>query len=66
MKALDKNKIKNQKGVSLPEVLIVLFIIAILVVLALPQITASRRMFLFSGIQRQVSTSLNEARQNAM
>ncbi len=50
----------------MPEVLIVLLIIAILVVLALPQITASRRMFRFSGLQRQISTSLNETRQNAM
>lgn len=66
MKALYKYKIKNQKGFSLPEVLIVLLIIAILVVLALPQITASRRMFRFSGLQRQISTSLNETRQNAM
>ena len=66
MKALYKNKIKNQKGFSLPEVLIVLFIIAILVVLALPQITASRRLFRFAGIQRQLSSSLNETRQNAM
>lgn len=66
MEALYRNKIKSQKGFSLPEILIVLFIIAILVVLALPQITASRRMFRFAGIQRQVSTSLNETRQNAM
>lgn len=66
MKALYKNKIKNQKGFSLPEVIIVLLIIAILVVLALPQITASRRLLRFSGIQRQVASSLNEARQNAM
>jgi prepilin-type N-terminal cleavage/methylation domain-containing protein len=66
METLYKNKIKNQKGFSLPEVLIVLLIIAILVVLALPQITASRRLFRFSALQRQISTSLNEARQNAM
>ncbi len=66
MEALIKNKIKNQKGFSLPELLIVLLIISILVVLALPQITASRRLLRFSGIQRQLGTSLNEARQNAM
>jgi prepilin-type N-terminal cleavage/methylation domain-containing protein len=66
MKALYKNKIKNQKGFSLPEIIIVLLIIAILVVLALPQITASRRLFRFSAVQRQISTSLNETRQNAM
>lgn len=50
----------------MPEILIVLLIIAILVVLALPQITASRRMFRFSSVQRQIGSSLNEARQNAM
>jgi prepilin-type N-terminal cleavage/methylation domain-containing protein len=66
MEAFYKNKINNQKGFSLPEVIIVLLIIAILVVLALPQITASRRLFRFSGLQRQISTSLNETRQNAM
>lgn len=66
MKALSKNKLKNQKGFSLPELIIVLLIIAILVVLALPQITASRRLFRFSGIQRQIATSLNETRQHAM
>jgi len=66
MESLLKNKIKNQKGFSLPEILIVLLIIAILVVLALPQITASRRMLRFSGMQRQLATSLNEARQSAM
>lgn len=66
MKRLDKNKIKNQKGFSLPEVLIVLLIISILVVLALPQISASRRLFRFNGMQRQIAASLNETRQNAM
>jgi prepilin-type N-terminal cleavage/methylation domain-containing protein len=66
MEAPYKNKIKNQKGFSLPEVIIVLLVIAILVVLALPQITASRRLFRFSGMQRQIASSLNEARQNAM
>jgi len=59
------NKI-SQKGFSLPELIIVLLIIAILVVLALPQMTASRRLFRFAGLQRQVAASLNEARQEAM
>lgn len=66
MKSFDKNKLKNQKGFSLPETLIVLIIIAILVVLALPQINSSRRLLRFSAIQRQIGSSLNEARQNAM
>lgn len=66
MKALYKNKIKDQRGFSLPELIIVLLIIAILVVLALPQITASRRLMRFSAMQRQVATALNETRQHAM
>lgn len=57
---------KGQKGISLPEIMIVLIILAILVVLALPQIIASRQMFRFSAVQRQVAATLNEARQNAM
>jgi Tfp pilus assembly protein FimT len=60
---LVKNK---QQGIGIPEVLIVLFIIAIIVVLALPQIMSSRRLFRFSGVQRQVVTSLREARQHAI
>ena len=50
----------------MPELVIVLLVISILVVLALPQINASRRLFRFSGVQRQINSSLNEARQNAM
>lgn len=64
MKTL-RNK-KNQKGFGLIELLIVLLIIAIVVVLALPQIISSRRLFRFSGMQRQVTTALREARQEAM
>lgn len=55
-----------QKGFSIPEVLIVLFIIAIIVVLALPQIISSRRLFRFAGVQKQVVSVLREARQEAM
>ncbi len=57
---------KGQKGFSLPEMIVVLLIISIMVVLALPQINASRRLFRFSGMQRQVGASLNDARQEAM
>lgn len=60
------DKIKKQKGFSLPELIVVLLVIAILVVLALPQLTASRRLFRFAGLQRQVAASLVEARQEAM
>lgn len=57
---------KNQKGFSLAEVLIVLFVIAIIVVLALPQIISSRRLFRFAGVQKQIVSVLREARQEAM
>lgn len=67
MKSIDKNKNKQaQSGFSLPELIIVLLIIAILVVLSLPQVIASRRAFSFSGMQRQVAATLSEARQEAM
>lgn len=67
MTTLDKTKkIKNQKGFSMPELIVVLLVISILVVLSLPQLSASRRLFRFSGMQRQIVASLNEARQDAM
>jgi Tfp pilus assembly protein FimT len=59
----DKNK---QKGFSIAELLIVFFVIAIIVVLALPQIISSRRLFRFAGVQRQVVSALREARQQAI
>lgn len=65
--AVNKEKISDKsKGFSLPELIIVLLVIAIMVVLALPQIISSRRLFRFSGIQRQITASLIEARQEAM
>lgn len=65
---LEKNPLRkrNQRGFSLAELLIVFFIIAIIVVLALPQIMSSRRLFRFGGVQRQVVSALREARQEAM
>lgn len=57
---------KTQSGFSIAEVLIVLFVIAIVVMLALPQINSSRRLFRFSGVQRQVINALREARQHAI
>ncbi len=60
------SKLRKQKGFSLPELLVVLLVAAIILVLALPQIISSRRLFRFSGFQRQVATSLREARQEAM
>ena len=67
MKEAVKNRtFKGQTGFSLPELIVVLLIVAILVVLALPQVISSRRALRFSGLQRQVATSLREARQEAM
>ena len=62
-----KNKFsRGQKGFSLPELVIVLLVAAILLVLALPQIISSTRLFRFAGMQRQVAASLRDARQAAM
>ena len=61
-----KDKFIKQKGFSLPELVIVMLILAILVTLALPQIISSRRLFRFSGMQRQITASLRDARQEAM
>lgn len=67
MKADKKTKIsKNQKGFSLPELIVVLLILSILVVLALPQMIASRRSFRFAGVQREIASTLSQARQEAM
>ena len=63
---IKSEKYGKQKGFSLPELMIVVFIIAIISVLALPQINAARRAFRFSGLQRQIAASLTEARQQAM
>ncbi|MGI8470195.1 MAG: prepilin-type N-terminal cleavage/methylation domain-containing protein [Pyrinomonadaceae bacterium] len=57
---------KNQKGVGLAELVVVLLVIAIVVVLALPQVISSRRLFRFSGLQRQISATLRDTRQEAM
>lgn len=61
-----RTKLSKQKGFSLPELMVVLLVGAIILVLALPQIISSRRLFRFSGLQRQVATSLRESRQEAM
>lgn len=58
--------LSGQKGISVPEIVIVMLILSIIVVLALPQIINSRRLFRFSGMQREVVTFLREARQEAM
>lgn len=62
----NSEKLKKQKGFSLPELVIVVLIIAIVSVIALPQLNAARRAFRFSGLQRQTAAILTEARQQAM
>jgi len=59
-------KFKRQKGFGLPEMLIVVFIIAIVGVIALPGIISSRRLSQFTEMQKQIASSLSEARQEAM
>ncbi|MGC2234816.1 MAG: GspH/FimT family pseudopilin [Pyrinomonadaceae bacterium] len=67
MLAVNKQKfLTKNKGFSLPELLIVLLVGAIILVLALPQLISSRRLMKFSAMQKQVSASLIEARQEAM
>lgn len=61
-----KKIFKRQKGFSLPELVIVLLVASIILVLALPQIISSRRLFRFSGFQRQAAATLRDARQQAM
>ena len=61
-----KEKNKGQQGIGIAELLVVLFIIAIIVVLALPQVISSRRLFRFSGMQRQLVATLRDTRQEAM
>jgi prepilin-type N-terminal cleavage/methylation domain-containing protein len=62
----EKNLTKSSRGFSIPELLIVLLVGAIILVLALPQLISSRRLMKFSAMQKQVAASLVEARQEAM
>lgn len=59
-------KQSKQKGFSIPELIVVLLVGAIILVLALPQIMSARRLFRFNGAQRQLSASIRDARQEAM
>lgn len=61
-----KAKFQGQKGFSLPELLIVLLVLSILVTLALPNIISARRLFRFSAMQRQIASSLRDAREEAI
>lgn len=66
IKITDSRTIKRHSGFSLIEVFIVLLVIAIIVVLALPQFMSSRRALKFTGVQRLMVTTFREARQDAM
>ncbi|MEZ5307318.1 MAG: prepilin-type N-terminal cleavage/methylation domain-containing protein [Pyrinomonadaceae bacterium] len=57
---------RQEKGFSVPELMIVLIVAAIILVLALPQIITSRRLFMFASAQREITTYVREARQRAM
>lgn len=61
-----RKNLRNENGFSLPELIVVLLVAAIILVLALPQIISARRLFKFSGSQRQIAASLTSARQEAM
>jgi Tfp pilus assembly protein FimT len=63
---LNKHRNKGQRGIGIAELVVVLLIISIIVVMALPQIIASRRAFRFSGLQRQIVATLRDTRQEAM
>ncbi|MEO6589909.1 MAG: GspH/FimT family pseudopilin [Pyrinomonadaceae bacterium] len=63
---IKKTKNFNQKGFSLPELLIVLLVLSILVTLALPSVISARRLFRFSAMQRQIASSLRDAREEAI
>lgn len=63
---LNGQRKKGQEGVGLAELVVVLLVIAIVVVLALPQVISSRRAFRFSGLQRQMVATLRDTRQEAM
>lgn len=61
-----RRNLNNQKGVGLIEIIIVLLVLAIILVLALPQLNSSRKLFRYAGMQREMVTLLREARQEAV
>ena len=58
--------LQRQTGFSLPELIVVLLILAIIVAIALPQIISSRQLFSFTNLQRQIGATIRDARQEAM
>ncbi len=66
-----KNFVKQKQddgnaGFSIPELIIVLLIISILMVIALPRITASRRLVSFGTLPYEITSTMREARQAAL
>lgn len=57
---------QSERGVSLPELLIVLTIIVIVGAVALPQLVASRNALRFAALPREVMTQMRFARQHSM
>jgi prepilin-type N-terminal cleavage/methylation domain-containing protein len=55
----------SQRGISLPEVMVVLLVGAILVVLAIPHFMSSRQLRAFDEFQQKVVGAMNEARDQA-
>lgn len=58
--------VRGSSGFSMPELVIVLLIAAIIAVFALPQIFSSQRLFSFSAMKNQIITAIRETRQDAM
>jgi type II secretory pathway pseudopilin PulG len=57
---------KQQAGAGIPELLIVIFVIAILIVLALPRIITSRSISQFADVKKQFIASVLNAQKEAM
>ena len=65
-KGIKKTYKKTSLGFSLPELIIVLLIIAIIAVFALPQIMSSQRLVSFAGLKQRLASSIRAARQDAI
>lgn len=59
-------KVLNEFGFSIPELVVVMLVIAILSALALPSVLSSRRLATLGSLPFEVTTTLREARQAAM
>lgn len=56
----------SEKGISLPEVIVVLLVGAIIAVLAIPHFMSARQLRVFAEFQQKVVAGMNEARDQAM